>query len=230
MKTIKKIFVSIVFIALLVCSAIVVLYLKGLPYLVSHPKVLNFASQKVKQLTNADLTIENPVLKTSLSPEISFKVGKIYLSKDEQPLLNLDNFSTALSFREIFSKKIILKKLVAESVFADITSLEKLNPKSDKPKQEQKNDWNFEIEDSLLGVKNLDILYDFNPETKIKLHGEKIGVNNSKKIMRNVRFHLLADIEKNGKNFDLKLNDNGNVFFAEKKFHSSTGLLNFCSP
>ena len=77
-----------------------------------HPKTINFAQDTIKKYTGADLKITKPTLHTEFSPNIEFKVDKIYLSKDNTKILDLEKFNTKLSFQEIFAKKIIIKKLV----------------------------------------------------------------------------------------------------------------------
>ena len=71
------------------CAA---LYLKGLPYIVSHPKFIQFTQDTVKKYIDADLLIEKPVLHTELSPNIEFKVENLYLSKDNKKLFDEYSF------------------------------------------------------------------------------------------------------------------------------------------
>lgn len=194
-------------------------YLKVLPFVVSNQKLIQFVQNKVKQQTNADLTIKNPVLHTELSPNISFKVEQIFLSKDEKTLLDLKNFKTDLSFKEILSKKIIIKKLVAKSIYADINRIQSLLPQTEQNEKEQNNDWKVDVYDALLGVRNCEILYLYNPDIMVHLKGEKIGVNNAEKVKRNVYFQLFANITRKDKHAVLKLNDNGRVYFKDKHFH-----------
>ena len=52
-------------------GALTAFYIKGLPYIVSHPKTISYAQDTVKKYTNADLKIENPVLHTEFSPNKS---------------------------------------------------------------------------------------------------------------------------------------------------------------
>ncbi len=195
-------------------------YLKVLPFAVSNPKVIQFVEKKFNKYTDADLEIKNPVLKTHLTPNIEFTVENVSVNKENEPLLDLNNFKTDLSFKKIFSKTLIIKKLVAESVFADINGLQSLFPRQEQKKEEKKkSDWKIDTFDALLGVKQCEIKYLFNNDILVHLKGEKIGVNNANKIKRNVYFQLLADITRKDKHATLKLNDNRSVFFAEKHFH-----------
>ncbi len=218
MKSFGKILISLGIAAGITFGGSAFIYLKALPSAVSNQKVIQFVQNKAKQYTNADLIIKNPILHTELSPNIKFSVEQIYLSKDEKPLLDLKKFNSEFSLKEIFSKKLIIKKLVASSIYADVNELQQLFP-ADNDKKEQKNDWNIDVYDALFGLKECEILYLYNPEIKVHLKGEHIGVNNAEKIKRNVYFQFIADITRKDKHATLKLNDNGRVFFKDKLFH-----------
>ena len=192
-------------------------YIKGLPYIVSNPKTIKYVENLTKQYTNADLIIDKPYLHTEFSPNIEFKVNKVYLSKDNNKLLELNKFNTKISFKEILAKNIIIKRLVAESIYADVNKIQKLLP--EQKQEKKKSEWNFDIFDALLGVRNCEILYSINPETNIHLKGQHIGVNNAEKIKKNVYFQLLAEVSRKTNHVTLKLNDNGNVYFKDNLFH-----------
>ena len=186
MKKVLKIVFSLLFIAVIMGFLLAVFYFKGLPSLVSNQKVIDWVQNSVKKSMNADLTIDNPVLRTDVVPEISLKVGKIELTKDENKLLDLSDLNFNISLKDIFKKKIILNNLTAQNLYADVDSLMTLSPQKET-KQDKKNDWGFEIGDSVLGVENLQVLYSINPDTKIDLKGEHIGVDNTEKINKNFR-------------------------------------------
>lgn len=219
MKKVLKIlsfgFIAVVFVFL----SAVALYMKGLPALVHNQKFIGFVQNTVKQYTNADLIIVHPFLKTDVAPELKFKVEKIELSKDEQKLFELNDFDMAISFAKIFQKTLIVEKLFARNIFADVEPLINLVPEQNKEKEEKENDFKIEIDDSVLGVHNLDVIYLINPDTKITLHGENVGVDNTEKIRRGVLFNLSAIVERKDKSVNLSLSDNGRVYFYDKKFH-----------
>ena len=218
MKKVLKIVFSLLFIAVIMGFLLAVFYFKGLPSLVSNQKVIDWVQNSVKKSMNADLTIDNPVLRTDVVPEISLKVGKIELTKDDNKLLDLSDLNFSISLKDIFKKKIILNNLTAQNLYADVDSLMTLSPQKET-KQDKKSDWGFEIGDSVLGVENLQVLYSINPDTKIDLKGEHIGVDNTEKIRRGVLFDLSANVSRKDKNVDLALKDNGRVYFYDKKFH-----------
>lgn len=213
-----KIIIGLGITGCIAAGGVTALYLKGLPYIVSHPKTIKYAQTLTKKYTGADLTIESPNLHTELSPKIGFTVKEVYLSKSGKKILELNNFNTEISFREILKKNVIIKKLVARNIYADVNELETLIPKNEQ-KPQQKRDWNIDIFEALLGVRDCDIIYKVQPNTIVTLHGHNIGINNAQKIKKNVYFQLLAKINRNGKVVTLKLNDNEKVFFSGDKFH-----------
>ena len=218
MKRALKIIISLITFVLILFFCLALFYMKGLPLLVSNQKVINFVQNTVKETINANLTIEKPVLKTDVLPLLKFKAYKISLSKDKQILLDIYDLDLGLSFKDIFKKKIILDKLTAESVFADINSLMDLAPQNTE-KKEKKSNWGFEIDDSILGVQSANIMYSINPDTLIDLRGEGIKVDNTEKIRRGVLFNLFAKVMRGENSVDLALSDNNNVYFYDKKFH-----------
>lgn len=218
MKKLFKIIIGTVLTIGILSGGLCFLYLKVLPALVSNPKVIEIVENKVIQYTNANLEITNPVLHTELSPNIGFDVEKILITKDKNKLLDLNKISTAFSLKEILSKKLIINKITAESVFANVNELQSLLPEQET-KKEQPNSWKIDIYDALLGVRTSEIVYLIEPDIKIHLNGKHIGVNNAEKAKRNVYFQLLADITRRDKHATLKLNDNNNVFFEDKLFH-----------
>ena len=218
MKTALKIIISLIFLIFVLFFCLAFFYMKGLPLLVSNQKVINFVQDTVKKTVNADLTIERPILKTDVLPLLKFKVYKIGLSKDEQKLLDISDLYLALSFKDIFRKKIILENLTAERVFADINSIMDLAVQKSE-KKEKKSEWGVEIDDSVLGVQSANILYSINPDTRIDLNGENIKVDNTEKIRRSVLFNLSAKVMRGENSVDLALSDNSRVYFYDKKFH-----------
>ena len=60
--------------------------------LINSTRVQNYISDISKENCGLDLTIKNPYIKTSLKPVIDFSIDKLYLAKDSNTLVDLDNF------------------------------------------------------------------------------------------------------------------------------------------
>ena len=193
-----------------------VFYLKVLPYAVSNPKVINYAQTYEKKIVNIDLKIQEPVLQTAVSPVVGFKVKNLVVSKDNKNLLAVKNFNSEFSFAEIFNKTLIINKLTAESIFADIDSLLAVIPQQKEQKPKQKSEWTLDLFDSLLGVKECVFLYTIQPDTHLKIRGEHIGINNAIKTRRFVRFNFDTEITKGNKKVLLAIKDDNRVYIENK--------------
>lgn len=130
-----KIITSLVVVAGMLAATPFVVYLKVLPCAVSQPKFISFVEKTVSKYAGLDIEIIHPELKTSLSPVIEFKVDELSVSKKGASLLSVNKFDTVISFKEIFDKNIIIQKLGADYIFADVNKLMDL---SQPKKEEQK--------------------------------------------------------------------------------------------
>ena len=90
---------------LLLIGALMLVYTKALPALVANKNVQNKVEKCLNKSLGVNLQIENPVLKTTVSPVLGFKVKKIKLTKGEDKLLFAENFDAVISFEKIFSKR-----------------------------------------------------------------------------------------------------------------------------
>ena len=207
------------FIVCVLCTTILIwTYLKFLPYAISNQKVINYAQQFIKKEFNVDAVINEPKLVTELSPNIDFKVKEILLTKGEIKLLELKNFHSAFSLAKVFDKIVKINNLTAEQIYVDVNGIENIIPKRDKPKQ--KSEWNIDIYDALLGVRNCEFIYYIQPDTKIWVKGEHIGVNNAEKIKRNVYFQLFAEITRDEHIAKIEIKDSKKVYFKDNILHA----------
>lgn len=190
------------------------LYLKVLPYAVSHPTFISFAEKMVNKYAELDVSIIHPELKTSLSPVIEFKVDELSVSKKGARLLSVNNFDTIISFKEIFDKNIIIQKLGADYIFADINKLMALG--QTKKEGQKKSEWGFDFFDSLLYVKKSMFLYKVEPETYVTLKADDLRIDNTQKVLRYVHFNLTSDIRKDGKDLHFNFADRNAVFIKNK--------------
>lgn len=217
MKLSKNIILKFLISFFIILACLAFLYIKVLPQVVSSDKFINYVENSVKKSTGADLVIKNPQLKTNFNSFIEFKVDEVLLTKNETKMLDLQNFETALSLKILF-RDVVIKKLVAQSIYTDADALQSLNNTEQKDNT-KKSKWKVNVFDALLGVNNAEVLYSVNPETKIHFNGKHIGVNNAEKGKRNVYFKIFTDIFKNGKKVSVSISDNGNVFFENGLFH-----------
>lgn len=202
----------------LAIAALVFLYLKALPYAVSNPKVINYVQKSAKKYAKVDLTIKNPVLVTSLTPIIDFKVEDLTLLKNNKKLFTLKNFDSEFSFKEIFDKNIIVNKLTAKYIFADVNGLMSLAPQQ-KNEKKKASEWDIDLFDSLLRVEHCLFLYSPYSGMDLKIMGKNLEVNNSVKTRRFVHFDFITDINKNNSKVHLAIKDDNKIFIENKAIY-----------
>lgn len=194
------------------------LYLKVLPSAVQNAKVVSNVEKLLQKYAGLELEIENPVLKTELSPVVGFQVGKIKLNKGEHRLLAAKNFDMVISLDEIFKKEINVKKFGADNLFVNVNRL--MNAFSADEEQEQiESDWNVDLFDSILYLKNSVIIYKPVPETRVKISAKNLGVDNTLKHERFVHFDFDVDITKNDKTVNIAIADENKVIIKDKKLY-----------
>ncbi len=221
MKNVKalKLIAGLTVTAGILVSIPFVFYLKVLPYAVSNTKVINYAQTCAKKFADIDLKVQEPVLKTAMSPVIGFKVKNLVVSKNSKNLLAVKNFNSEFSFAEILKKTVIVNKLTAEAIFADIDGLMTLVPQQKEEKPKQKSEWTIDLFDSLLGVRECLFLYTMEPDTHLKIHGEHIGINNAIKTRRFVRFNFDSEITKGNKKVLLAIKDDDKIYIENKAIY-----------
>lgn len=134
-------------------------YLWILPAVVSSSWVNNIVTKETNKFLGAELKITNPKLSTGLNPKIGFTLAELSLSKNNKELLNLKNIDTAFSFQDIFAKRLIVERLLAENVYVNASGLVELFPQPEQ-KEQKKSDFRIDIFSAVLGVKNCLITYD----------------------------------------------------------------------
>lgn len=209
-----KVIVSLAVTAGVLATAPFAVYLKVLPWAVSQPKFISYVEKTINKYAGLDVTVIHPELKTSFSPVIEFKVDELSVTKNGASLLDVNKFDTRISFKEIFDKNIIIQKLGADYIFADVNKLMAL---SQPQKEEQKKtEWDFDFFDSLLYVKKSMFLYKIEPSTYVTLKADDLKIDNTQKVVRYVHFNLTSDIKKDGKNLHFNIADRNAVFIKDK--------------
>ena len=209
-----KVIVSLAVTVGVLATAPFAVYLKVLPWVVSQSKFISYVEKTINKYAGLDVTVIHPELKTSLSPVIEFKVDELSVTKNGASLLDVNKFDTRISFKEIFDKNIIIQKLGADYIFADVNKLMAL---SQPQKEEQKKtEWDFDFFDSLLYVKKSMFLYKIEPSTYVTLKADDLKIDNTQKVVRYVHFNLTSDIKKDGKNLHFNIADRNAVFIKDK--------------
>jgi len=201
----------------LIALALVV-YIKILPAVVANQRFIDYTEKMLYKYTGMNAEIVNPLLKTEFSPKIAFSVQKIKLNKKDEEILFTDNFDVEISFAEIFSKRILVNKFGADNLFVDVNKLLAAFGKQQQAKT-QKSDWDIDLFDSILYLKNSTIIYDVAPGTLVKVTAKNLGVDNTQKIERFVHFDIDIDITKNNKTVNIAFADDNKVIIKNKSIY-----------
>lgn len=215
--------VGIILVIALLATVPFVIYLKILPGLVSDENVINRLQKSLEKSAGVTLVVKKPVLKTSFSPLISFKVDELSMKKGEEKLLDVENFNIVLSFSKIFEKRIVLKQVGLDNLYLDVNKLSQIFPQDEK-KEQKKSDWTVQWFDSLLYLKKCFIVYRIDDETLVEIAGSGMEIT-SERTPKFVRFNLGIDIKKNNEKIKITLSDKDNVYIQNRKLYIDNGVL-----
>lgn len=197
-----------------ILSAPFFLYLKVLPWAVSNDKVINYIENIAQKAYYVDLDIKNPVLKTNLSPDLSFSVDKISVDCNKKSLVDINKLDINISLAKLLQKKIILKKANIDYFYADVNKIMEL-PAFKQQQPQQKCEWDLDVFQSVLGINNAKIIYSIDKNTIVKINAKdlKIDDNINKK---HVNYTINTDITKGKNNINIQTSDNGGVYLLNK--------------
>ena len=201
-----------------------VFYTKILPAIVSNHKVIAIVEDAANDMLKVDLDIENPVLKTELSPVLSFKLKRLSMTKDKKTLLDIENLDTTISFAEILKKRIVLKKIGLDYVYADVNKLMTLGTEPQKQEKQKPSDWRIRWFDALLYVKKCVVIYNLDKETNIKVTAINTGIS-SKKDPKYIAFNIYADLKKGDRLIKFAIKDNKTVYIKDRKLFINKSTL-----
>lgn len=218
-KSVKNILtfftVMVILVGIFVAAAVAV-YLKVLPWAVSNPKVISYVEDISSKALGTDVRIENPILKTSLIPMLYFGVGKVNLSDQNGKVLNLENFGSEFYLAKIFDKNVKLNNANIDYLYADVNKIMALPCVKTSNKKQQKSDWNIDVFNSVLSVKNAVVKYQLDKNTNVKVEAKNVKISDdiSKKY---INYDLIADISKGKDNLHIVTSDDGKVYIKNKE-------------
>ncbi len=204
---------------LLALGALMLVYTKALPALVANKTVQNKVEKCLNKSLGVDLQIEDPVLKTGMSPYLGFKVKKIKMTKGEDKLLFAENFDAVVSFEKIFSKQLVINKFGADNLLVDLSKIMTLFPEQQEKKEKKPSDWTIDLFDSILYLKNSVLIYKMQPDILVKITAKNLGINNTQKVERFVHFDINVDIIKDKKAFNIAIADENKVIIKDKHIY-----------
>lgn len=204
----KKVLIITPAVFIFLITFLLCLYKWGLPALVNSRTTEVFIEDLANQILNTDVNIEKMRLKTGW--EIAFTVDRLSIDKDGNNYLALSELDTLFSLREIFKRKIIVKKILAKNIYADAYNLSNLFPKEEKKKKKKKSFIRFDFYNTLLGIKNVLIVYhspDFIMDVAAK---HAIFDRTGQRKFLHLDFKL--NIQKAGRKIEISANDQNRIF------------------
>lgn len=197
-------------------AVVLVLYLLILPKVLANSGFLMFVSNLVQNTCGAELVVSNPVLKTSLKPEISFDIDGLTLIKNGETLLNVKNMQSAVNFSKIFSKEIRLKKFGVDDLYVDINKLQTLKFSEGNQSEQASCPVKIDWFDSLFYVKRCIFIYTTPQNVKMKFLAGDVSLDMSGE-PRFLRFKTLLDMEHDNDKLRLEFWDKDTVYIKDKK-------------
>jgi hypothetical protein len=216
----KKLKISLIIssIIIVIIAGFLSLYLYIIPQLIKVQSLWDYVNDIIHDTCGAELLVDKPVLKTSLSPKIEFSINRLSLSKNGEMLLNLENFDTAINFAKLIKKEITLKKLTVDDVYVDFNKLQKLSFKEQEQKETTPSPITIDWFNALLSIKRCIVIYNPNEKVLVKfLSGDiTLKTENNKKMLH---FRSLVDMEIANERLRIALKDKNNVYIENDKLH-----------
>lgn len=204
----KKYILRIIIFSVSFFVTVGVLYNFGLPIIVSNPAFIKFVEQKTAEYLNADIKITNPKLKTGV--DIAFSVDELTVNKDGQNYLTLSDIDTLISLKELYKKRIIVKKVLADSIYIDTYNLIKIIPKNKKDNKKTKSFFTLDMYNILLGVKKCTISHS-TPTVKLNFTA-KHAIFDRTQNRKFLHFDFDLFIEKEGYKITVSADDKNKIF------------------
>lgn len=218
-KSIKSVFtflsVSAIFVVILAALPFVI-YLKVLPWAVSNSKVISYVEDVASKSLGVDVDIQQPVLKTDMTTDLSFGVKKVKLSQKNTTLLDLENFDTTVSLAKIFEKNVVIKKVNLSNVYLDTNKILDLPCFKTQQKTEQKNDWNVDVFQSVMGVENAVVLYDVDKNTQVRIDAKNLKIDDNVD-KKKVSYDVYTIVSKGKNKLTIQTSDDDKVYIENKE-------------
>ena len=207
-RRLKKVLIIVSAVLFSLIAVLLLIYKFCLPAIINSPKVVDFLGKQAGKALSAEVKITGTHLKTGM--EIEFNVDKFTIDKDGNNYLTLSDIETLFSLRELPKKTVIVKKMLAKDIYVDAYNLSKLFPQQEKKKEKKKSLIHFDFYNTLLGVKNVTVLY-HSPDLDLDLQTKHAIFDRTEE---RKYLHLDFDlyIQKAGQKVAISANDQNRIF------------------
>jgi len=174
-------------------------YLYGINLIVKSDFFANKLQNIVKTNLDMDLIIQNPDLKTSLKSEIDFKIDNLSLKKNNETLVELQDFDTSINFKNILNKQLKLNKLNAKTL---IIKADKLFDAMPNNSSNSNTDffWKVDFFNADIKLDFLELSYYQKNKSLLDLYMRDIFIQYDNEY-KNLGFNMLTTISKNNKTY-----------------------------
>ena len=213
----KKILTAAICSVVILTSGTTAFYIWGLPATVSSKWFNDTVTKEANKFLGAEVVINNPQLKTGFNSDISFSVDKFTISKNKKELLNLSKLDTEFSFSDIFKKRLIVKKVLADNIYVNSSELIALIPQQEKPKEQKPSEFNIDIFSALLGVKKCLITYNC-PDFGVKFDAKHLVLDRTK-AKKFLHFDFDFEMTKGKDKIVVSANDQNRIYMGNGELH-----------
>lgn len=215
MKKSCEILVGLACTAGIIGGFVVSTYLWALPAVVSNSWIHIQVAKTVKKSFDTDLTISGVELKTGLN--IGFKLKELSLKKENDEILNLSGIDTEFSLKEIFAKRLIVKKVLANNVYVNASELMALMPEQEEKKEVKEAGFNIDIYSALFGVKKCLITYS-DSEIGIKFDAQNLMMDRTKE-KKYLHFDFDFELAKGNDKIIVSADDQNRIYMGNGELH-----------
>lgn len=212
-----KIISYITLVLMTLIGIIIFIYLKIFPVIISNENFINFIKNNLSKNLNINLIIEKPILNTSFSPTIEFKIKKLKAEKNNNTIIEIEQLDSSFSLRKIFEQKLIINKLGAENIFIDSGKIAEIFSSSDN-KSNNKNKFNIDFYNSFLYINNCFIILNPNSETIIELKAKNLNIDNQTN-EKFLHFDFDANITKDNKKVYISFKDENKILIKNHRIY-----------
>ncbi len=204
---------------------LIIFYIKILPICISNTKVISYIENNLKKHSDYEIIIKKPCLKTGFTPNISFKLDKLIILKNNNSIFSIENLNTKISMKNLLKNKIIIDRFETDYIFADVNKLMKLFPEQQKDTKKKPN-IELDFYNSVLSLKRSLILYEIESGYNVNLKINDFNIDNTKKKERFLHFDIDTFIKKNNKSIHFSINDKNKVVLKNKHIYMNDCILN----
>ena len=202
---------------------VIAAYFWIIPSMVASEKVQDFFTKQIYEKAGVNVVLKNFKLDTKNVPYVSLTADDFEILKEGKAILVLKNIDAKVSLSHVKFQKIIIKKLGADYIFADVNKLLEILPKTEE-KEEKPMDWSVDIMDSIIYLKKLKVLYNSNG-VNFDIDTKDIEIDTSKPDKIPIKFDFTGIVKQGNYVVKLLMKDNNKFYIKNNQIHIDESVL-----